>query len=143
MSQSSRLTDVIDAPEAAAMDVEVLVDRKAYRRYRRGMLLSLLAFALYLPAVILILTLMAAVLGREAARQYAGAVSLAGFVALLATMFSGIWASFSYRCPRCGRRLSRVVPQGRSEPNIHYHCADCRVVWDLGWAQSSDGGVGG
>jgi hypothetical protein len=86
---------------------------------------------------------MATVIGREAAGQYAGAVALAGFVALMATMFYGTWDSFSYRCPRCGRRLSRVVPQGLSEPNIHYHCADCRVVWDLGWAWSSEGGVGG
>ena len=125
------------------MDVEVHVDRKAYRRYRRGMLLSLLAFALYLPAVILILTLIAAVLGREAARQYVGVVFVIGLVALLATVFCGIWDSISYRCPRCGRRLSRVVPQDQSEPNIHYHCADCRVVWDLGWAWSSEGGVGG
>jgi len=125
------------------MHVEVHVDQKAYRRYRRGMLLSLLAFGLYLPAVILILTLMAAVLGREAAGQYAGAVFLTGFVALVATTFCATRDSFSYRCPRCGRRLSKVVPQGRSEPNIHYHCADCRVVWDLGWAQSSEGGVGG
>jgi hypothetical protein len=125
------------------MDVEVHVDRTAYRRYRRGMLLSLLVFALYLPAVFLILFLIATVLGREAARQYAGGVFLIGFVALMATMFCAIWNSFSYRCPRCGRRLSKVVPEGRSEPNIHYHCADCRVVWDLGWAQSREGGVGG
>jgi hypothetical protein len=125
------------------MDVEVHVDRTAYRRQRRGMVLSLLAFALYLPAVILILTLMAAMLGRAAAGQYAGAVSMTAFVALMATMFCGTRDSFFYRCARCGRRLSRVVPQGRSEPNIHYHCADCRVVWDLGWAWSSEGGVGG
>jgi hypothetical protein len=125
------------------MDVDVHVDRTACRRHRRGMFLSLLAFALYLPAVILILTLMAAVLGREVAGRFAGAVFLTGFIALMATTFCGTWGSFSYRCPRCGRRLSRVVPQGRSEPNIHYHCADCRVVWDLGWARSSDGGVGG
>ncbi len=125
------------------MDVEVHVDRTAYRRHRRGMLLSLLAFALYLPAVILILTLMATVVGREAARQYTGAVVITGFVALIATMLCGTWDSFFYRCPRCGRRLSRVVPQDQSEPNIHYHCADCRVVWDLGWAWSSGGGVGG
>ncbi len=125
------------------MDVEVHVDQTAYRRYRRGMLVSLLAFALYLPAVILILKIIAAVLGREAAGHYTGAVFLTGFVALLATTFYGTRDSFSYRCPRCGRRLSRVVPQGRSEPNIHYHCADCRVVWDLGWAWGSAGGVGG
>jgi hypothetical protein len=125
------------------MEVEIQVDRTAYRRYRRGMLLSLLAFALYLPAVILIVILMAVALGREAAGKYAGAVFLAGFVALTATMFYGTWGSFSYRCPRCRRRLSRVEPQGQSEPNIHYHCADCRVVWDLGWAPSRDGGVGG
>ena len=125
------------------MDVEVLADRKAYRRYRRGMILSLLAFVLYLPAMILILTLIAAVLGREAARQYTGAVFLGGFVALVATLFCGIWDSISYHCPRCGRRLSKVVPQDQSEPNIHYFCADCRVAWDLGWAPSSGGGVGG
>ena len=71
------------------MDVEVHVDRTAYRRHRRGMFISLLAFALYLPAVILILTLMAAVLGREAARQYTGAVFITGFVALMATTFWG------------------------------------------------------
>ena len=125
------------------MDVEVHVDQSAYRRYRRGMLLSLLAFAAYLPAVILIMTIMAAVFGREVAGRYTGAVFLAGLVALVATTFSGTWDSFFYRCPRCGRRLSRVVPRGRFEPNIHYHCTDCRVVWDLGWACSSDGGVGG
>jgi hypothetical protein len=125
------------------MDVEVHVDQTAYRRHRRGMLLGLLAFALYLPAVILILTLMTAVLGRGAAGRYAGAIFLAGFVSLMATMFCGTRDSLSYRCPRCGRRLPRVVPQGRSEPNIHYHCADCRVIWDLGWAWSSEGGVGG
>ena len=125
------------------MNVEVHVDRTAYHRHRRGMFLSLLAFVLYLPAVILILTLMAAVLGREAAGQYAGAVFITGFVALMATTFCGTRDSFLYRCPRCGRRSSRVVPLGRSEPNIHYHCADCRVVWDLGWAWSSEGGVGG
>lgn len=125
------------------MDVEVHVDQTADRRHRRGMLLGLLAFALYLPAVILILTLMAAVLGREAAGRYAGASFLAGFVALMATMFCGTRDSLSYRGPRCGRRLPRVVPQGRSEPNIHYHCAACRVIWDLGWAWSSEGGVDG
>jgi hypothetical protein len=125
------------------MDVEVLVDRTAYRRHRRGMLLSLVAFALFLPAVILILTLLSAVIGREAAGQYAGAVAFAGFVALMATTFCSTCGPFSYRCPRCGRRLSRVIPQGPSEPNIHYHCADCRVAWDLGWAPSSEGGVGG
>jgi hypothetical protein len=125
------------------MDVEVHVDQSAYRRHRRGMLLGLLAFALYLPAVILILTLMAAVLGREAAGRYAGAIFLAGLVALMAAMYCGTRDSLSYRCPRCGRRLPRVVPRGRSEPNIHYHCADCRVMWDLGWAWSSEGGVGG
>jgi hypothetical protein len=125
------------------MDIEVHVDRAAYRRHRRGMVLSLLAFALYLPGVILILTVMAAVLGRAAAGQYAGAVFMTAFVALMATMFCGTQDSFFYRYARCGRRLSRVLPQGRSEPNIQYHCADCRVVWDLGWAWSSEGGVGG
>jgi hypothetical protein len=125
------------------MDVEVHVDRTAYRRHRRGMFLGLLAFALYLPAVILILTLVAAMLGREAAKQYTGAVSITGFVALIATTFYGTRDSFFYRCPRCGRRLSKVVRQGQSEPNIHYHCPDCRVAWDLGWAWSSGGGVGG
>ena len=104
------------------MDVEVHVDRTAYRRYRRGTLLSLLAFALYLPAMILILTLMAVVLGREAVGHYGGTVFFTGFVALMATMFYGTRSSFFYRCPRCGRRLSRVVPRGQSEPNIHYHC---------------------
>jgi hypothetical protein len=125
------------------MDVEIRVDRTAYRRHRREMLLGLLAFTLYLPAVILILTLMAAVLGREAAGRYAGATFLAGFVALMATMLCSARDSLSYPCPRCGRRLPRVVPQGQSEPNIHYHCADCRVIWDLGWAWSGEGGVGG
>ncbi len=128
---------------APAMDVEVHVDQTAYRRHRRGMLLGLVAFVLYLPAVILILTFMAAVLGREAAERYAGAIALASLVALMATMCWGTRDSLSYRCPRCGRRLPRVVPRGRSEPTIHYHCADCRVIWDLGWVWSSDGGVGG
>jgi hypothetical protein len=32
---------LLDACEPAAVDVEVLVDRTAYRRHRRGMLLSL------------------------------------------------------------------------------------------------------
>jgi DNA-directed RNA polymerase subunit RPC12/RpoP len=125
------------------MDVEVHVDQTASRRRRRGMLSGLLAFVLYLPAVILILSLMAAVLGREAAGRHAGAVFLAGFVTLMATTFWGTWGSLSYRCPRCSRRLSRVAPQGLSEPNMHYHCPDCRVIWDLGWARSSEGGIGG
>ncbi len=94
------------------MKVEVHVDRAAYRRHRRGMLLGLLAFALYLPAVIFILTLMAAVLGRETARQYTGAVVITGFVALMGTMLCGTRSSFFYRCPRCGRRLSKVVHAG-------------------------------
>ena len=125
------------------MDVEVLVDRAAYRRHRRGMFLGLLAFVLYLPTVFVTLTLMAAALGREAAGRYSGAVHFAGLFALMAIMLCGAWDSLSYRCPRCGRRPARVVPQGRAEPNIHYHCPDCRVVWDLGWAWGSGGGVGG
>jgi hypothetical protein len=125
------------------MDVEVHVDRTAYRRHRRGMLLSLLAFALNLPAVMLILTIMAGVLGREGAGRYAGAVFIAGLVALMATTFCCTRDSFLYCCPQCSRLLSTVVPLGRPEPNIHYHCADCRVVWDLGWAWGCGGGVGG
>ena len=80
---------LLDACEGAAMDVEVHVDRTAYRRHGRGMFLGLLAFALYLPAVILFLTLVAAMLGREAAKQYTGEVSITGFVALMATTFYG------------------------------------------------------
>lgn len=125
------------------MAVEFRVDQTAFRRHRRGVFLALLAFVLYLPAVALALALMAAVLGREAAGRSAGAVFLVGFLALMATLFGGTRDSISYRCPRCGRRLPGVLPRGQSEPNIHYHCADCRVVWDLGWAWSSGGGVGG
>jgi hypothetical protein len=57
------------------MDVEIHVDRAAYLQHRRGMRLSLLAFVLYLPAVILALMLVAAVLGREAAGRYTGLCS--------------------------------------------------------------------
>src|SRR4051794_39295028 len=115
------------------MESEIHADPTAYRRHRRGMLLFLLAFVLYVPAVLLGFSLLKAALGRGTAGPYAGAVLLAGFVGLMGTMFYGGWHSLAYRCPRCGRRLPRVVPRGEPEPNLHYHCADCRVIWDLGW----------
>ena len=67
------------------MEVEFHVDRTAYRRHRREMFLSLPALALYLLALIPILTLMAAVLGRKATGQYCGAVFITGCVALMTT----------------------------------------------------------
>jgi hypothetical protein len=115
------------------MEVEYREDRAAYRRHVRWMILFVSAVVLYLPAVLVILALLAAVLGCEAAGSYAGAVWLAGFAALIAVWFSGARDGFSYRCPRCGRRLTRAVPQGQPDPNACYLCTDCRVVWDLGW----------
>src|SRR4051794_38677640 len=93
------------------MNVEIHVDRTAYRRNRRGMLLFALAAALVMPGVLLVLSSMAAVLGREAVRPYTGAACLASFLAVPATFLYGAWHSLSYRCPRWGRRLPRVVPR--------------------------------
>jgi len=115
------------------VQTEIHVDRTAYLRHRGGMLLFALATALLMPVVLLVVSSLAAVPGREAVRPYTGAASLAGLLAVLATYFYGAWHSLSYRCPRCGRRLPRVVPRGEFRPNIHYHCADCRVIWELGW----------
>ena len=115
------------------MEVENREDRAAYRRHVRGMVLFVSAAVLYLPAVLVILALLAAVLGREAAGSYAGAVWLAGFAALMTVWFGGARDSFSYRCPQCGRRLTRGVPQSQPDPNACYLCTDCRVVWDLRW----------
>ncbi len=115
------------------MELEYREDRAAYRRHVRGMILFVSAAVLYLPAVLVGLALLAAVLGREAAGSYAGAVSLAGFVALMTAWFCGARDSFFYRCPQCGRRLTRGVPQDQPDPNVCYLCTDCRVVWDLGW----------
>src|SRR6185437_6453135 len=121
--------------EAAAMRVEFQADRTAYRRHRRGMLLFILAAALLMPSVPLVLSGPAAVLVREAVRPYTGAAYLAGLLAVLTTYFYGAWQALSYRCPRCGRHLPRVVPRDESHTNIHYHCAGCRVIWDLGWGR--------
>jgi len=107
------------------------------------MLLFLLAAVLYLPAVLLALPLLKAGLGRQAAGMYAGAVPLAGFVVLGSIWLYGCQDALFYRCPRCGRRLRRCVPQGQPEPNVHYLCTDCRIVWDLGWGFGRGGGVGG
>jgi DNA-directed RNA polymerase subunit RPC12/RpoP len=115
------------------MEVEIHVDRTAYRHHRRGMLLFALATALFMPAVLLVLYSLAAVMGREAVRAYSGAACVGGFLAVLATFFYGVRQSLAYRCTRCGRRLPRVVPRDQSRPNIHFHCADCRIIWDLGW----------
>jgi hypothetical protein len=117
------------------MELEIRVDRAAYRRYRRGMLAFLWAVILFLPAVALIAAVSARLLGREAAGQHFGPLLLAGFAALMALPLYGTRDQFVYRCPRCGRRPERVVPQGVTEPNICFHCAECRVVWDLGWGQ--------
>ncbi len=115
------------------MEVEIHVDWTAYHQYRRGVLMFALAAALFMPTVLLVLSCLAAVLGREAVEPYTGAASDAGFLAVLATFWYGAWHSLIYHCPRCGRRLPRVVPRDDSRPNIHYHCANCRIVWDLGW----------
>jgi len=116
------------------MEIEYREDPEAYRRHIRGMFLFASAVVLYLPAVLVILALLAAVLGCAAAGPYAGAVWLAGFAAEMTAWFYGVRDGFSYRCPRCGRRLTRAVPQGQPDPNACYLCTDCRVVWDLGWA---------
>ena len=120
------------------MEAEIHVDRTAYRQHRRGMLLFALAAILFMPTVLLVLTSLAVVFGREAVRRYTGAASFAGFLVVLATFFHGIRRSLTYRCPRCGRRLPKVVLRDESRPNIHYHCANCRVVWDLGWGRGEN-----
>jgi hypothetical protein len=125
------------------MEVVVRADRTAYRRHRRGMLRFLWAAALYLPGVLLALTLLKAVLGRQTAGSYAGAVFLAGFLALGPVWLHGCRDALFYRCPRCGRRLRRCAPQDRDETNINYLCAECRTVWNLGWGFARGGGVGG
>jgi hypothetical protein len=115
------------------MEVEYREDRAAYRRHIRGMILFGLAAVLYLPAMLLVLALLAVWIGREASRSYTGEIFLAGFVALVPTWLYGAYHLISYRCPRCGRRLRRVYPQGQSDSNICYLCTDCLIVWDLGW----------
>lgn len=125
------------------MDVEIIPDLEARRRNRRGIAFTLLAFALYLPTVMLVQAVAARLLGREAAARYDGAAFLVGLAPLAAAMLWGTRHSLSYRCPRCGRKLSKVVPRGEAEPNLHYLCEDCRVAWDLGWGPASGGGVGG
>jgi hypothetical protein len=116
------------------MEVEYREDRAAYRRHVRGMILFVSAAVLYLPAVLLVLALLAVWLGRDAARSYTGAVYGAGFIALPLTWWLyGASHLISYRCPRCGRRLPRAVPQGHPDPNICYLCTDCRIAWYLGW----------
>ena len=95
------------------MEVEYCGDPAAYRRHSRGMILFVSAVVLYLPVVLVNLALLAAVLGREPAGAYAGAVWLAGFAALIAVWFYGAGDGFCYRCLRCGRRLTRAAPQGR------------------------------
>ena len=117
------------------MEPEIRVDRAAYRRYRRGMLAFLWAVILFVPAVALIAAVSATFLGPEAAGQQFGPFLFAGFAALMAIPLYGIRDRFLYRCPRCGRRPARVIPQGMAEPNICFHCADCRIVWDLGWGR--------
>lgn len=124
------------------MEIEVQVDRMAYRRNRRGSVLFGLTIVLYFPVAVLAFHFARTVLGREAGPD-AGTVILTGLVAVTAAFLHSTWHSFSYRCPQCGRRLSKVVPQGEYEPHIHYHCPDCRIVWDLGWGWVSGGGVGG
>src|SRR5690348_2367460 len=99
------------------MEVVVQADRTAYRRHRRGMLLFLWAAALYLPAVLLGLSLFKAVLGRQAIGPYAGAASLAGFLALWPIWLHGCRDVLFYRCPQCGRRLRRCAPQDQRESN--------------------------
>jgi len=116
------------------MEVEYREDRTAYRRHVRGMILFVSAGVLYVPAVLLVLALLAVLLGRDAARSYIGAVFLVGFVALPLTWLYGVSHSISYRCPRCGRRLPRAVPQHHPEPNACYICTDCQIAWDLGWS---------
>jgi hypothetical protein len=125
------------------MEVTVQVDRMAHRRHRRGMLLFLVAAALYLPVVLLALSLLKALLWRQVAGPYAGAVLLAGFAALWPIWLYGCRDAFLYRCPRCGRRLRRSVRQDQLEPSISYLCEDCRIVWDLGWGFACGGGAGG
>jgi hypothetical protein len=88
------------------MELEYREDRAAYRRHVRGTIFFVSAAVLYLPAVLLVLALLAAILGREAARSYTGAVILMCFVALPLTWLYRVSHGVSYRCPRCGRRLS-------------------------------------
>jgi hypothetical protein len=120
------------------MEVEIHFDRIAYRHHRRSMFLFALATVLFMPAVLLVLYSLATMLGRETVKPYTGAACVGGFLVVLATFFYGIRHSFAYRCPRCGRRLPRVVPLDQSRPNIHFHCVECHVVWDLGWHQGKN-----
>ncbi len=115
------------------MEVEIHFDQTAYRHHRRSMFLFALAAVLFMPAVLLVLYSLATVLGRKTVEPYTGAASAGGFLVVLATFFYGTWRSLFYRCPRCGRRLPQVALRDESRPSIHYHCANCRVVWDLGW----------
>lgn len=124
------------------MNVEIQVDREALRRNRRGMIIGGLAILLYVPVVLVAVAGVSALLGREVAGRSEASVSLAALGVLAAILFWGVRDQFVYRCPRCSRRLAKVVPQDQPEPNIHYHCPDCRVVWDLGWAPAAGGGVG-
>jgi|SRR5262245_6424628 hypothetical protein len=122
------------------MEVEIHVDRAACCRHRRGMFAFLLAVVMFIPTVLLALALLATLLGRETIKPYTGAAVLAGFAVVMAVPLYGTWHSLRYRCPRCGRRLPRVVPLGgRTETNIRFGCADCRVVWDLGWRWGEKG----
>jgi len=98
-----------------------------------------MAAVLYLPAVFLVLTLLTSWLGREASGSYTGDVLLASFVGLALSWLYGVSHLISYRCPRCGRRLSRAIPQGQPEPSVYYLCTECRIVWNLGWSLGEKG----
>ncbi len=122
--------------------MEVRLDPASVRRYHRRTIIFLLAIALVFAGSFS-RTVLLPIFGSQAAERFAHTMILIGFITALSSPLWGSWDMVYYRCPQCRRRLSRVSPEGVAEANYHYHCGDCQVIWDLGWAWRSGGEGGG
>ena len=78
------------------------------------------------------------------ASEASGAQSLAVIISLLCVFASvvNMFVAYGrlcwfYRCPSCGKRLTR--PRSEAGP-IQYPCDSCRVLWVTGWEADPGGG---
>jgi hypothetical protein len=64
----------------------------------------------------------------------------AGFLVLAASivnlLFRFLTLKFSYRCPECGGRPTRVP---EALPGVHFYCAGCNAEWDTGLVERIEG----